>query len=42
MSRVAEVEMTLLLQTPSDLVEDNVDTSKIKVGGRQQQQKRRR
>ena len=42
MSRVAEVEMTLLLQTPSDLVEDNVDTSKIKVGGSQQQQKRRR
>lgn len=36
-SRVAEVEMTLLLKTPIDLVEDNVDTTKIRLGQQQQQ-----
>ena len=30
-SRVAEVEMNLVLKTPNDLVEDNVDTTKIKI-----------
>ena len=35
-SRVAEVEMTLLLKTPVDLVEDNVDTTKIRLGQQQQ------
>tara|TARA_R100001594_G_scaffold33371_1_gene61905 strand:- start:10350 stop:11339 length:990 start_codon:yes stop_codon:yes gene_type:complete len=37
-SRVAEIEMSLVLKTPEDLVEDNVDTSKIKIGGGQQRQ----
>ena len=37
-SRVAEVEMNLVLKTPIDLAEDNVDTSKISMGGGQQQQ----
>tara|TARA_R100000458_G_C8260849_1_gene236369 strand:- start:759 stop:1700 length:942 start_codon:yes stop_codon:yes gene_type:complete len=37
-SRVAEIEMSLILKTPEDLVEDNVDTSKIKIGGGQQRQ----
>lgn len=36
-SRVAEVEMSLILKTPSDLVEDNVDTNKINIGGEQRQ-----
>jgi len=30
--------MSLVLKTPEDLVEDNVDTSKIKIGGGQQRQ----
>ena len=34
-SRVAEVEMNLVLKTPNDLVEDNVDTTKIKIGNEQ-------
>jgi len=37
-SRVAEVEMTLLLKTPEDLIEDNTNTPKINVGQSQQQQ----
>jgi hypothetical protein len=36
-SRVAEIEMNLILKTPIDLTEDNVDTSKISMGGGQQQ-----
>jgi len=36
-SRVAEVEMNLVLKTPNDLVEDNVDTTKIRLGQQQQQ-----
>jgi hypothetical protein len=31
-SRVAEVEMTLLLKTPLDLIEDNTNTPKINIG----------
>ena len=36
-SRVAEIEMTLVMKTPEDLVEDNVDTTKINIGGEQRQ-----
>jgi len=36
-SRVAEVEMTLIMKTPEDLIEDNVDTTKINIGGQQAQ-----
>ena len=36
-SRVAEIEMALIIKTPSDLVEDNVDTNKINIGGEQRQ-----
>jgi len=37
-SRVSEIEMSLIIKTPEDLVEDNVDTTKINIGGQQQKQ----
>ena len=41
-SRVAEVEMNLVLKTPNDLVEDNVDTTKIKIGSDKDKKKKKK